>query len=111
MQQLWAAWTLVAFVEEPGGSGSAGCGIGIGSVPGFAIDGLDGFQFFLRKRFVNRGKLLSIKGLEFAGHVIDLFFKQIDSRHLIVAWPPFIVQNCAVDSRGLFASPPFTCYV
>src|SRR5258708_16064948 len=109
MPQLWAAPKLVAFVEEAGGSGSACSGIGVGSVPGFAIDGLDGFHFFLRKRLVHLGKLFANKGLEFAGHVIELFFQRIDARHLIVAWTALIVQNRTIELRCLFAYALFAC--
>src|SRR5258708_32984391 len=108
MPQLWAAPKLIAFVEEAGGSGSAGSGIGVGSVPGFAIDGLDGFQFFLRKRLVHRGKLFANKSLEFSGHVIQLFFQRIDARHLIIAWPPFIVQNGSVELCRFFTNALLT---
>src|SRR5712692_7689232 len=70
---------LIASAEEPGGSGGASSRIGIGGVPGFAIDRLDGFQFFLRKCFVHRWKLLANKGVEFAGHILQFFPQRIDA--------------------------------
>jgi len=66
-------------------------------------------SFFLRKRLVHRGKLLANKGLEFAGHVIELLFQRIDARHLIVAWTALIVQNSTIELRRLFAYALFTC--
>src|SRR5260370_6013428 len=57
MLQLRAARTLIAFVEVPGGSESAGSGIGVGRVPGLPVDGLDGSHHFLGKRFLRLHKL------------------------------------------------------
>src|SRR5260370_31044654 len=93
----------IAFVEIAGYSGGASSGIRIGSVPGFAVDGLDGFQFFLRKRFVHRRKLFCNEGVEFAGHVIKLFLHRIDARGLIIGWTAFIVQYGSVELRRFLA--------
>src|SRR5260370_10876719 len=92
-----------AFVEIAGYSGGADSGIGIGSVPGFAVYGLDAFQFFLRKRFVHRRKLFCNEGVEFAGHVIKLFLQRIDARGLIIGWTAFIVQYGSVELRRFLA--------
>src|SRR5712664_4953710 len=89
----------IAFVEIAEYSGGASSGIGIGSVPGFAVDGLDGFQLFLGKRFVHRRKLFCNESLEFTGRVIQLFLQRIDARGLIVGWTAFIVQYGAVELR------------
>src|SRR5580693_4180162 len=67
--------------------------IGIGGVPGFAVDGLNGLQFFLRKRLVHRRKFLSHKRLEFAGDILQLFLQRVDARGLIITWAPLIIQN------------------
>src|SRR5712692_7773055 len=56
MSQLRAVWRLFALVEEPGASGSAGSGISVRSVPRFAVNRLDRFQLFLRKRLIHCGK-------------------------------------------------------
>src|SRR5260370_6663394 len=88
----------IAFVEIAGYSGVADSGIGIGSVPGFAVYGLDAFQFFLRKRFVHRRKLFANESFELTGHVIQLFLQRIDARYLIAGWPPFIVHVGSVES-------------
>src|SRR3984957_3656861 len=64
--------------------------IGIGGVPGFAVDGLNGFQFFLRKRFVHRRKFLSHKRLEFASDILQLFLQRVDAPGLIISGAPLI---------------------
>src|SRR5712664_1510224 len=97
----------IAFVEIAGYSGGAGSGIGIGSVPGFAVDGLDGFQFFLRKRFIHRRKFLGNEGVEFAGHVFQFLLQRIDARGLIVGWTAFIVQYGSVELRRFLADALF----
>src|SRR5260370_8195772 len=97
----------IAFVEIAGYSGGADSGIGIGSVPGFAVYGLDAFQFFLRKRFVHRRKLFANESFEFTGHVIQLFLQRIDARCLIVGWAAFIVQDGSVELRRFLADSLF----
>src|SRR5712664_3070402 len=97
----------IAFVEIAEYSGRASSGFAVGSVPGFAVDGLDGFQLFLGKRFVHRRKLFCNESLEFAGHVIQLFLQRIDARGLIVGWTAFIVQYGAVELRRFLADALF----
>src|SRR5260370_12845991 len=97
----------IAFVEIAEYSGRASSGFAVGSVPGFAVDWLDGFHIFLGKRFVNRRKLFCNVSLEFAGHVIKLFLQRIDARGLIVGWAAFIVQDGSVELRRFLADALF----
>src|SRR5712691_1756363 len=103
MSQLRAVWRLFALVEEPGASGSAGSGISVGSVPRFAVNRLDRFQLFLRKRLIHCGKFLGNEGVEFAGHVIQFLLERIDARTLVIGWTPLIVQKSSVECRRFFA--------
>src|SRR6266446_4616996 len=99
MSQLRAVWRLFALLEEPGASGSAGSGISVRSVPRFAVNRLDRFQFFLRKSLIHCGKFLGNEGVEFAGHVIQFLLERIDARTLVIGWTPLIVQNSSVECR------------
>src|SRR6266571_1892482 len=82
--------------------------VGVGRVPGFAIDRPNCFQLLLRQRFVHRREFLGNERVEFRGNVLQFFLQRIDARDLIIGRPPFVIQNVSVELRGFLANALFS---
>src|SRR5438552_2124641 len=81
---------LIPLTGEIASAGTACFRVAIGGVPRFAVESLNGSQFFLSQRLIQRGQFLRHKAVEFFLHVLELFLQRIDARRLVIRRPPLV---------------------
>src|ERR1700689_2244655 len=69
--------------------GAARLRIGIGFVPLFPRERMNGFGFFLRQRDIRFLDVFGHKRIELFHHIVELACQRINASRLVVGWAPF----------------------